>query len=52
MEIKQVTLVSKEDLESLVKTLELNIQSLENREINIVISSLTSLRNNIEKNLD
>ena len=47
----EVTLVRKEDLESLVNTLEINIQALENREINSVIESLTKLRNNIEMNL-
>lgn len=49
---KQVTLIPKEDLESLVNTLEMNIQALENREINNVIESLTKLRNNIEMNLE
>lgn len=48
----EVTLVRKEDLESLVNTLEINIQALENREINSVIESLTKLRNNIEMNLE
>lgn len=47
----EVTLVRKEDLESLVNTLEINIQALENREINSVVESLTKLRNNIEMNL-
>lgn len=48
----EVTLVRKEDLESLINTLEINIQALENREINSVIESLTKLRNNIEMNLE
>lgn len=48
----EVTLVRKEDLESLINTLEINIQALENREINNVIESLTKLRNNIEMNLE
>lgn len=47
----EVTLVRKEDLESLVNTLEINIQALENREINSAIESLTKLKNNIEMNL-
>lgn len=47
----EVTLVRKEDLESLVNTLEMNIQALENREINSVIESLKKLKNNIEENL-
>lgn len=48
----EVTLVRKEDLESLVNTLEINIQALENREIDNVIESLKKLKNNIEMNLE
>lgn len=47
----QVTLIPKEDLQSLVKTLEINIQALENKEIDNAIESLKRLKNNIEGNL-
>lgn len=49
--VTQVTLLRKEDLESLVKTLEINVQALKNREIDNVIESLKKLKNNIEENL-
>lgn len=48
----QVTLVRKEDLQSLVKILERNIKTLENGEIDNVIESLKKLKNNIERNLN
>ncbi|MGJ0848296.1 hypothetical protein ACR77J_16515 [Tissierella praeacuta] len=49
--VTQVTLLRKEDLESLVKTLEINVQALKSREIDNVIESLKKLKNNIEENL-
>lgn len=48
---KQVTLIPKEDLESLVRILERNIQALENGNVDNVIGSLKKLKNNIEMNL-
>lgn len=48
---KQVTLIPKEDLESLINTLERNIKALENNEIDNAIESLKKLKNNIEMNL-
>lgn len=48
---KQVTLIPREDLQSVVKILERNIKALENNEIDNAIESLNKLKNNIEMNL-
>ena len=49
---KQVTLIDKDDLQSLVKILESNIKALESGEIDNAIESLKKLKNNIERNLN
>jgi flagellar biosynthesis/type III secretory pathway chaperone len=49
---KQVTLIPKEDLQSLVKILESNIKALESGEIDSAIESLKKLKSNIERNLN
>ena len=49
---KQVTLIPKEDLQSLAKILESNIKALESGEIDNAIESLKKLKSNIERNLN
>ena len=51
MEIKKVNLVSREDLEGLVRSLELNIKALGYGKVNWSIESLTRLKEYIEANL-
>lgn len=51
MKIKKVNMVSQEDLEGLVKSLELYIWALEKGAIEGTINSLKILKKNIEANL-